>query len=250
MKLEGTVKQIRLQCPRKMTDLEVKQHLKDCLFHGVQKHIQDSVQYLYSTPRTSYLEVMVTAHKAESNNEEFLDKVRARAMVGTDSGEGVAEVGQQIARSMAALTKDVQGGNPSSTPSTPWERSFGRGCNGSSTPNHPNSHDSRSGPGQTTPVHSLPTGCWTGSQGTGNNGQSNQGLAQGGRAQLIGGTQIPSNGLGARGWAPASSRPTHSHPNYGQRPTCMKAARQTGPRETAPAIPFLNPDAVAHLVGQ
>ena len=30
----------------------------------------------------------------------------------------------------------------------------------------------------------------------------------------------------------------------------MRAARATGPRETALAIPFLNPDPVGHLVGQ
>ena len=43
MRLEGTLNQIRLQCPRKMTDLEVQQNLKDCLFHGVWKHICDSI---------------------------------------------------------------------------------------------------------------------------------------------------------------------------------------------------------------
>ena len=39
MRQKGTLNQIRLQCPGRMTDLEVQQHLKDCLFHGVQKHI-------------------------------------------------------------------------------------------------------------------------------------------------------------------------------------------------------------------
>ena len=39
MRLEGTLNQIRLQCPRRMMELEVQQHLKDCLFHGVHKHI-------------------------------------------------------------------------------------------------------------------------------------------------------------------------------------------------------------------
>ena len=52
MRLEGTLNQIRLQCPGRMTDLEV-QHLKDHLSHGVHKHIQDSIRYLYSTPGTS-----------------------------------------------------------------------------------------------------------------------------------------------------------------------------------------------------
>ena len=33
-RLEGTLNQIRLQCPGRMIDLEVQQHLKDHLFHG------------------------------------------------------------------------------------------------------------------------------------------------------------------------------------------------------------------------
>ena len=66
--LEGTLNQIRLQCPDRMMDLEVQQHLKDHLFHGVHKHIYDSIQYLYSAPRTSYSQLMVTTCKAESEN--------------------------------------------------------------------------------------------------------------------------------------------------------------------------------------
>ena len=50
MRLEVTLNQIQLQCPRRMSDLEAQQHLKDCLFHGICKHICDSIQYLYSTP--------------------------------------------------------------------------------------------------------------------------------------------------------------------------------------------------------
>ena len=48
---------------------------------------------------------MVATHKVESMNEEIQDKVRARAKVTTDLGEGMAELGQQIAKLMAALTK-------------------------------------------------------------------------------------------------------------------------------------------------
>ena len=120
MRLEGTLNQMRLQCPGRMIDLEVQQYLKDCLFHRVWKHIHDSVRYLYSTPRTYYSQLMVTAHKAESENEEIQDKVRARAKVATDWKEGAAELRQQIARLMAALTKAGQGSNPSSTPRGHW----------------------------------------------------------------------------------------------------------------------------------
>ena len=39
MRLEGTLNQIQLQCPRRMMDLEAQKHLRDCLFHGVSKPI-------------------------------------------------------------------------------------------------------------------------------------------------------------------------------------------------------------------
>ena len=77
---------------------------------------------------------MVTAHKAESKNEEIQHKVRARATVVTDLGEEVAELGQQIAKLMMALAKAGQSKNPSSALSSPWERAHGRGCSGSNTP--------------------------------------------------------------------------------------------------------------------
>ena len=66
MRLEGTLNQIQLQCPVRMTDLKVQQHLKDHLFHWVHKHIHNFVQYLYSTPGTSYLQLMVATQKVES----------------------------------------------------------------------------------------------------------------------------------------------------------------------------------------
>ena len=108
-RLKGTLNQIRLQCPRRMTELRVQQHLKDCIFHRVHKHIWDSIRYFYSTPRNSYSQLMVVTYKAESENEEIWDKVRARAAVTTDSGKGTTELGQQIAKLMATLTMAGQG---------------------------------------------------------------------------------------------------------------------------------------------
>ena len=67
---------------------------------------------------------MVMAHKTESENEEIQDKVRARATVATDQGEGTAALGQQMAKLMTALTKAGQGNNPSSSPEALEERSW------------------------------------------------------------------------------------------------------------------------------
>ena len=86
-----------------MSELEAQQHLKDCL-----KHIRDSIRYLYSTSRASYSQLMVATHKVESDNEEIWDKVRARAAMTTDSGEGTTELGQQIAKLMATMTRTGQ----------------------------------------------------------------------------------------------------------------------------------------------
>ena len=55
--------------PGRMMDLEAQQHLKDCLFHGVHKHICNSVWYFYSTYGTSYSQLMVAARKAEQERK-------------------------------------------------------------------------------------------------------------------------------------------------------------------------------------
>ena len=57
---------------------------------------------------------MITAHKVETKNEEVQDKVRARSAVTTEPVEGTTELGNQIARLMAALTRAGQGNSPSS----------------------------------------------------------------------------------------------------------------------------------------
>ena len=48
---------------------------------------------------------MVATHKAESENEEIWDKVRAGDAMNTNSGEGTMELGQQFAKLMATLTR-------------------------------------------------------------------------------------------------------------------------------------------------
>ena len=118
---------------------------------------------------------MVTTYKTESENKEIQDKVRARAMVTTGSGEGMAKLGQLITKLMATLTKAGQDNSPSGVPSSSKERGHRRGCNSSSTLSHPNSYIGRSGPGQTNLAHSLPIGCGTVNTGKGGNGQSGQG---------------------------------------------------------------------------
>ena len=44
---------------------------------------------------------MIAARKTDSKNEDTKERVRARAVVTTDTGEGMPELGQQIAKLMA-----------------------------------------------------------------------------------------------------------------------------------------------------
>ena len=120
---------------------EVQQHLKDCLFHWVQKCIRDSICYLYSNPKTTYSQLMVAAHKAETKNEEAQDKVWARSAVITEPVEGASELGNQIARLMAALTRAGRDNSPSSVPNSPRHRGCGRGRMDRTTSSCPNSHN-------------------------------------------------------------------------------------------------------------
>ena len=50
VRLEGTLNEIQLQCPGRMTDLEAQQHLRDHLFHAVENYICDSLQYSLQHP--------------------------------------------------------------------------------------------------------------------------------------------------------------------------------------------------------
>ena len=172
MRLKGTLNQIRLQCPERITNLEVQQHLKDCLFRRVHKHIRDSIRYLYRNPGTTYSQLMITAHKAESENEAH-GKVRATSALTTEPVKGMTELGNQIAKLMAALTRAGQGNSPASALNSPRQRGHGRGQMDRNSPGHSSSHYGQTGLGQTASACSISAGHGTGttSQGKGQNAQ-------------------------------------------------------------------------------
>ena len=105
-----------------------------------------------------YSQLMVAACKAESKNEEVQDKVQARSAVTTKSVEGASELGNQIARLMAALTRAGQGNSPGSAPSGPRHRGHGGGRTDRTTSGCPNSHNSQTGLGQIASACSVSAG--------------------------------------------------------------------------------------------
>ena len=146
-RLGGTLNQIQIKCPGRIADHEVPSHLKDWLFHGVKKHVRDSVGYLYSNPQTTYPKLVVTARRVESKTEET--KVKAQSAAATEVPSGSKELGDQIGRLMAALTRAEQSTHSASAPSSPRHRGCGRGRMDRQTPVCPNSHNGWTGLGQT-----------------------------------------------------------------------------------------------------
>ena len=153
-RLEGTLNQIWLKCPRRIVDHEVACHLKDQLLHGVCKHIRDSIRYLHSNPETTYSQLMVAARKAESEMKDAHEKVRARSSAATEVTDGSKELGDQMTRLMATLNRAEQGTQPASAPNSPRHRGHWRGQMDRNTPACPSSNNGQTGLGQNTSAHS------------------------------------------------------------------------------------------------
>ena len=162
-------------------------HLKDWLFHGVHKHIWDSVRYLHGNPKTTYSQLMVAARKAESETADAEERVRVQSSAATEMSDGSKEPGDQIARLMATLNRAEQCSHPASTPNSPRHRGHGRGQTDRNTPICPSSHNGQTGLGQTTSTcsSSAASRVATASQSRGSTQASTgaQGNAQNARLQ-------------------------------------------------------------------
>ena len=139
------------------------------------------MRYLYSNPQTTYPELVVAARRAESKTEET--KVKVRSAAATEVPSGSKELGDQIARLMAALTRAEQNTHSASAPSSPRHRGHGRGRTDRQTPVCPNSHNGWTNLGQTSTCSSSVVKTSTESPHKGNqNVQTNvQGNTQGAR---------------------------------------------------------------------
>ena len=265
-RLEGTLNQIRIKCPGRIANHEVSSHLKDQLFNGVKRHIRDSIWYLYSNPQTTYSELVVAARRAESETEET--KVKARSAATTEVPAGSKELGDQIARLMAALTRAEESTCSASAPSSPRHRGHGRGQTDRNTSICPNSHNGWTGLGQTSTSSSSvvnKTSAESPCKGNQNMQTSAQGGTQGAQqcfrcqgwghmAQECATPAMPLTGKGDPrecSQTPLKSctvNSKHSLCNPEPKPTQDEAARKRGWKEIAPIL-FLNPNLVLQLVG-
>ena len=124
--------------------------------------MRDSIRYLYGNPQTTYFELVVTAQRAESETEEAKERVKVRSAATTEVPSSSKELGDQIARLMAALNRAQQGSHPASAPNSPRHRGCGRGQMDRNTPVCPSSHNGWTGLGQTTSICSSLITNWEG----------------------------------------------------------------------------------------
>ena len=89
---------------------------------------------------TTYSQLKIAAHKADSENKEAKDKVRAKSAMATEP-VGHYQVENQIAKLMAALTRAGQCNSPGSALNSPRQRGCGRGQMDRNNPGCPNSHN-------------------------------------------------------------------------------------------------------------
>ena len=89
--------------------------------------MRDSIRYSYGNSETTYSELVVAGCQVESEMEETKERVKVRSAATTEVASGSKELGDQIARLMAALTRVEQGSCPDSAPNSPRHRGCGRG---------------------------------------------------------------------------------------------------------------------------
>ena len=73
--------------------------------------MRDSIRYLYGNSETTYSKLVVVVHRAESETEETKERVKVRSAA-TEVASGSKELGDQIAKLMATLTRVEQGSWP------------------------------------------------------------------------------------------------------------------------------------------
>ena len=223
---------------------------------------------------TTYSELMVAAHKAETETEEAKDKIRAKSAVITESVDGSIELSNQIARLIAALTRDEQGNCPASAPNSPRHQGHERGQMDRNTLNHPSCHNGWTGLGQIASAHGATVACGQNVTFTGAPDSKAEGSTRGttskkessslqcfrcqGWGHMAQECATPSKSLNLAGgtegmWpTPHWQQPTvgtqHSLPDPKPQLTFLKGTQRKEWSKATPAQ-FLNHDPIAQLVG-
>ena len=77
--IEGLLSQIRDRFPNQLPLQEQQRLLKDCLFHGSQKNIRDSLKYSFADASVDYMQFLEECQKAEEERKAGQAKAKVKA---------------------------------------------------------------------------------------------------------------------------------------------------------------------------
>ena len=86
-----------------VSEHEAEGHLKNHLFHGLQKHLCESLHYLYDNPALTYNQLMVAAHKAgakhkvDKHRNSYCSVLMKSGTVTDDNGNGEVDTDSLLA---------------------------------------------------------------------------------------------------------------------------------------------------------
>ena len=76
--IEGLLSQIRDRFPNQLPLMEEKRLLKDCLFHGSQIKIRDSLKYCFADAQVDYVQFLEECRKAEEEGKAGQGKAKVK----------------------------------------------------------------------------------------------------------------------------------------------------------------------------
>ena len=86
-RMEGSLNQIQVKFPGRISDAEAEVKLRDRLFYRLLKAVRDSIRYLYDNPTVTYMQLLVAARKAEagvSDSKTGTMTIKAKAATAND----------------------------------------------------------------------------------------------------------------------------------------------------------------------
>ena len=109
-RIESILNQIGLQFPDQLNPQQIRDRLRDRLFHGMKENLRNTIRFRYCDPTVSYEELLVYTRKteAEAQRSPSMRVTSKAAEVYVETDDEVEEMEDQFV--MMAITGDNKGG--------------------------------------------------------------------------------------------------------------------------------------------
>ena len=103
IRMEGSLNQIRVKFSGMISDVEAETKLRDRLFYGVLKTLQDSIRYLYDNPVLTYTQSLVAARKMKAEVSEGKSGTMTVKAKSTTTNDELITLKQQVSDLVAVV---------------------------------------------------------------------------------------------------------------------------------------------------